>query len=657
MELTKTSPPPSALAFLKNTKVFFLCVIVVIAGVSAGVIISHYDKPVAMSLRYAIGSVQAVTAPASYLSFQGQLLDSSNQPVTGTYTFNFSLWSDSSSTAKTYHIYCETESITLGVYGVFYASIGSGAACAGLSWGESWPPSFSVPYYLQIIVGADTLTPRIPLTASPYLNEAACPTGAFLSGVSPMICGQLTTGSAIDVYVDLTSGSDITGDGSAAHPFLTIQTAINSLPLIVTTTTYIDISDGSSAEALTLAGHQVFATLIIRADMLGGGHMWGAGTATSGTANSVTVSTANYPVNAYVGGKVWVRYGTGAGQIATIASNTATTITIVGTWTAPASGSRFDWCSSVVMSAAAAWRITSKQGVNIYGFQFTGTNIPVEYNAGSTGQIEYNYFSGDVITSGSEEVELYGGGNVVFDYNWVYVASGVYGLLIQSDIATVNANVFYSVSGGGTGYGIMDEQNSAMVLAGTTSASYFYNLATGIIVVDTSVSYTVLGQPPIQTYSGCTINYVVPIIPTQETPTNPTGTVSTAAYVMMGVGTLGGSSTLLGFVTSDNAQGDVVLSCNLDVANSGAGDGIKLKLAYGTGAAPANGAAATGTVIGPNPTYISTAAGQLEHTSFTQRIQVGSPTVMTAYWVDFQVEALTAGTASISNINCIWSSN
>ena len=642
----------------RRVQALFLCVVVVVSGVCAGIVISHHDEPVrTFFLRYGVQPVSAITAPSSYLSFQGELLDSSNLPVTGTFTFNFSLWDSLSATAKADHVYCETQSITLSVYGVFYANIGSGTPCAGASWGESWPPSFSVPYYFEVKVGTDILTPRIALTASPYLNTAACPTGGYLIGVSPLVCGQLTTGSATDVYVDLTSGNDATGDGTSSHPFLTIQAAIDSLPLVITTTTYVDISDGTSAEALTLAGHQVFASLIFRADMLGGGHMWGGSTATSGSTTTVVNSGASWPVNAYAGGKVWIRYGTGAGQIANIVSNTATTITISGTWTAPASGSRFDWCSSVVMSAAYAFRITAKQGVNIYGFQFTGTNVAVEYNNGATGQVEYDYFSG-MTTAGNEEFEAYAGGLVVFDYNWVDIVSGTYGVLVQSDTATVNADVFVSHSGGGTGYGIIVEQMSTMVLAQTTSASYFYNLAVGIIAQDASVVSTVAGQPAVQTYSGCTINYIIPIVPTQETPVDPTGTVSTAAYVMMGVGVLGGSSTKLGFVTSDNAKGAVVFACNLDVASSTAGDGVKIKMVWGTGSAPANGDAATGTAIGPNPTYLSTAAGQLEHTSFSQTITMtGGINVMIAYWVDFQVEALTGGRASISNVNCVWYSN
>jgi hypothetical protein len=123
----------------------------------------------------------ALTSPANYLNFQGELFTSTGAPVTGAQSFNFSIYSSLTSTATSAQVYCETQTLTLDSDGVFYAEIGAGAVCTGTSWsGLTWPPSFSVPYYLQVTVGSDVLSPRIALTSAPY--------GTFtgLSSVPPL---------------------------------------------------------------------------------------------------------------------------------------------------------------------------------------------------------------------------------------------------------------------------------------------------------------------------------------------------------------------------------------------------------------------------------------------------------------------------------------
>ncbi|MDU0457727.1 MAG: CxxxxCH/CxxCH domain-containing protein [Geobacteraceae bacterium] len=62
------------------------------------------------------------------------------------------------------------------------------------------------------------------------------------------------------------------------------------------------------------------------------------GTATGGSTTTLVNSNKNWVPNQWVGDFINIISGTGAGQTATISSNTATTIT-VPTWTAPASGS------------------------------------------------------------------------------------------------------------------------------------------------------------------------------------------------------------------------------------------------------------------------------------------------------------------------------
>lgn len=58
-----------------------------------------------------------------------------------------------------------------------------------------------------------------------------------------------------------------------------------------------------------------------------------AGTATSGTSTAITDSTKSWAVNRWANYAVRILAGTGAGQVRPIASNTATALTIVGSWT------------------------------------------------------------------------------------------------------------------------------------------------------------------------------------------------------------------------------------------------------------------------------------------------------------------------------------
>jgi hypothetical protein len=58
-----------------------------------------------------------------------------------------------------------------------------------------------------------------------------------------------------------------------------------------------------------------------------------AGTATAGSSTSITDSTKSWAINRWTNYAVRIIAGTGAGQVLPIASNTATVLTVIGTWT------------------------------------------------------------------------------------------------------------------------------------------------------------------------------------------------------------------------------------------------------------------------------------------------------------------------------------
>ena len=124
----------------------------------------------------------------------------------------------------------------------------------------------------------------------------------------------------------------------------------------------------------------------------------------------------------------------------------------------------------------------------------------------------------------------------------------------------------------------------------------------------------------------------------QSTPSNPTGTTSLTA-VMMG---LAGSITLQG-------SGRVLLMLSGDLQNNTTADGATVQLSYGTGTAPTNGAALTGTQVGNTESF--TALTGVLVVPFAQQAVVSGLTVGTTYWLDAAVKAVTGGTASILNIS------
>lgn len=119
----------------------------------------------------------------------------------------------------------------------------------------------------------------------------------------------------------------------------------------------------------------------------------------------------------------------------------------------------------------------------------------------------------------------------------------------------------------------------------------------------------------------------------------PTGTTSATA-VMMG---LGGTATL-----TPNTSTRLHITVSFQAANNTVNDGITCDLRYGTGAAPTNGAAVTGTLVGIAQTRTSLVAADRAGMTFSGVIT--GLTQGTAYWFDVSALAVTGGTASITGV-------
>lgn len=121
-------------------------------------------------------------------------------------------------------------------------------------------------------------------------------------------------------------------------------------------------------------------------------------------------------------------------------------------------------------------------------------------------------------------------------------------------------------------------------------------------------------------------------------PADPTGT-SSATNVMMG----------LAIAITPARTGRIAILVQGQIANTTTADGSTVQIATGTGTAPINGAAVTGTLQGQAQTWISL-TGVLE-TDFHLSVVVTGLVVGTALWVDLAMLAITGGTASVSDLN------
>ncbi len=132
---------------------------------------------------------------------------------------------------------------------------------------------------------------------------------------------------------------------------------------------------------------------------------------------------------------------------------------------------------------------------------------------------------------------------------------------------------------------------------------------------------------------------------TTALPADQTGN-ATATFKMNGLGAAGAPCTV-----TPTATGRVTFFISGTVFNATAiADGATYKIAYGTGAAPANAAAATGTVISAPAKYI--AATTAEKAPFAIQASVTGLALNTAHWFDLQLADITAGTASIADVTC-----
>lgn len=148
-----------------------------------------FTRRVAIALLLPLMASAALAAIPETISYQGRLTNASDQPLgvpmPVTLSMTFKLFSAVSGGME---LFSEQQSVVVN-NGVFNVQIGSSASLA---------LAFDVPYFLEITIGAETLSPRQPLASAAYAFRTGCNPGdrvgcySFATGapgVGPCLAG------------------------------------------------------------------------------------------------------------------------------------------------------------------------------------------------------------------------------------------------------------------------------------------------------------------------------------------------------------------------------------------------------------------------------------------------------------------------------------
>lgn len=269
---------------------------------------------------------------------------------------------------------------------------------------------------------------------------------------------EYATQSALNLYVE-TTGNDANFCTDVTTPCLTIQGAVDKIPKLVRHPVTITTGLGTFSAGAVISGFTFdkAATgtdryIWVRGALIDASPTTGptTGTATSGTAGTadtltwgtLTLTAAGWTVNDLRGKLIEITGGTGSGQIRPVSSNTADTITVPGTWTAPSATSTFairGWgtlISGVVSapgtpsnpaSAASAFYITDMAkavtgSVVVDKFKFTHTTgRTLVVNSEISTVFQYCDFHS---TSAANLINAFGAPSVALQYNYGLVPAG-----------------------------------------------------------------------------------------------------------------------------------------------------------------------------------------------------------------------------------------
>lgn len=200
----------------------------------------------------------------------------------------------------------------------------------------------------------------------------------------------------------------------------------------------------------------------------------------------------------------------------------------------------------------------------------------------------------------------------------------------SATVLTTNAAV--TVAQGGTGAATLGEAG-VLIGNGTDPVQ-----VTGAGTVGQVLTSNGAGVDPTFQSSGAGAN-------TFSTPTDPVAIAGTT-FLMLG---------LAGAITPVKTGSVVFMICGTDETAGATAEGASWQIAYGTGTAPVNGAAATGTVVGVAQRSIADAATAVHVVPFSIAVRVTGLTLSTAYWFDLQLKEIGGAgpSANLADIHCV----
>lgn len=246
------------------------------------------------------------------------------------------------------------------------------------------------------------------------------------------------------------------------------------------------------------------------------------------------------------------------------------------------------------------------------------------------------------------------GGMLVLDpSNWATSAGA------NNDVPVVGSSMYVTVSNNLdsiTGFDPGQMRNNIMFVSNASASNYLVIKNNSSSSVAANRILTADGQdaiiPPSNTvligYDSTSQRWYLQRVPApalssyQASPSDPSTTTS-------GTGLMMGIAGTLTPIRSGKIQ--IIISGTID--NSTLGFGSQTQIRYGTGTAPANGDALTGTAIGGlvkniNPSLALLVPGA---SPFSINAIVSGLTLGTAYWIDLSLARVTGGTARVRDIS------
>ena len=330
----------------------------------------------------------ALTPPKRQLSFQGRLSDSGGTPINTSVNVSFKLWNNISGGSQLYTT--GTCSVTPDAEGIFNTLIGDGVCGSEISQ-SVFADNRDV--YLEVIVGAETLTPRQQIATVGYaLNSET------LQGYPASSAATINTVPVVD-----NSGN--------------INIAATS-PSIISTSGNFNIKGQSlSLTTATNSGGDI----VLQPDSLASGQILAIGGTT--TEDSFRVTNANLTSGSLISGYIGNNTATGSGNLLMLSSGatessrfriTADGRTTISTATASAN------TAALIVDQNGTGNIFSASSSGISKFNINNSGIINTIDGVGhviediTGDLSLDSLGGDLLLGAGDNLQITAASNLIF---------------------------------------------------------------------------------------------------------------------------------------------------------------------------------------------------------------------------------------------------